>query len=74
MKIIFVKPVSRFAIEVGFDDGEHGIVDLADIAARGVFSQWLKEGVFESQISSQASLTWEKIGLITKYECNRGNC
>ena len=31
MKILFVKPVSRFAIEVGFDDGAHGIVDLADI-------------------------------------------
>jgi len=39
MKILFVKPVSRFAIEVGFDDGAHGVVDLADLAGRGVFSQ-----------------------------------
>jgi hypothetical protein len=35
MKIVFVKPVSRFAIEVVFNDGVQGIVDLADIAGRG---------------------------------------
>jgi hypothetical protein len=57
MKILFVKPLSRFAIEVGFDDGAHGVVDLADIAGRGVFSQWLKEGVFESvKITSSGAL------------------
>jgi hypothetical protein len=38
MKILFVKPLSRFAIEVGFDDGAHGVVDLADIAGRGVLA------------------------------------
>ena len=59
MKILFVKPVSRFAIEVRFDDGAHGIVDLADIAGRGVFTQWLKEGVFESvKITSSGALEW----------------
>jgi hypothetical protein len=51
--------VLRFAIEVGFDDGLHGIVDLADIAGRGVFSQWQKEGVFESvKITSSGALEW----------------
>ena len=59
MKIVFVNPMSRFAIEVEFDDGAHGIVDLADIAGRGVFTQWLKEGVFESvKISSSGALEW----------------
>ena len=59
MKIVFVKPVSRFAIEVGFDDGVQGIVDLADIAGRGVFSEWLKEGVFESvKITRSGALEW----------------
>ena len=59
MKIIFVKSVSRFAVEVGFDDGVQGIVDLADIAGRGVFSAWLKEGVFESvKITSSGALEW----------------
>lgn len=59
MKIVFLKPMSRFAIEVEFDDGAHEIVDLADIAGRGVFTQWLKEGVFESvKISSSGALEW----------------
>lgn len=59
MKILFVKPVSRFAIEVGFDDGTQGIVDLSDIAGRGVFSEWLKEGVFESvKITRSGALEW----------------
>jgi len=59
LKILFVKPVLRFAIEVGFDDEAHGIVDLADIAGKGVFSQWLKEGVFESvKITSSGALEW----------------
>ncbi len=35
MKILFVKPLPHFAIEVGFDDGAHGVVDFADIAGRG---------------------------------------
>jgi hypothetical protein len=60
MKILFVKPLSRFAIEVGFDDRAHGVVDLADIARRGVFSHWLKEGVFESvKITSSGALESE---------------
>ena len=59
MKIVFVKPVSRFAIEVGFDDGVQGIVDLAAIAGRGVFSEWLKDGVFESvKITRSGALEW----------------
>jgi len=59
MKILFVKPVSRFGIEVRFDDGAHGIVDLADIAGRGVFTQWLKEAVFKRvKISSSGALEW----------------
>jgi hypothetical protein len=59
MKIIFVKPVSRFSIDVGFDDGARGVVDLADIAGRGVFNQWMKEGVFERvKITSCGALEW----------------
>jgi hypothetical protein len=59
MKIVFVKPASKFAIEVGFEDGAHGIVDLADIAGRGVFRAWLEEGVFEKvKITEVGALEW----------------
>jgi hypothetical protein len=47
MKIVFVKPTSKFAIEVGFEDGKCGVVNLGDLAGRGVFRAWLEEGVFE---------------------------
>jgi hypothetical protein len=59
MKIVFVKPASKFAIEVGFEDGAHGIVDLADIAGRGVFLAWLEEGVFEKvKVTEVGALEW----------------
>jgi hypothetical protein len=59
MKIVFVKPVSRFAIEVGFQDGAHGVVDLGDLAGRGVFRAWLDEGVFEKvKITEFGALEW----------------
>jgi hypothetical protein len=59
MKIVFVKPASKFAIEVGFEDGAHGIVDLADIAGRGVFLAWLDEGVFEKvKVTEVGALEW----------------
>ena len=59
MKIQHVKVVSRFSVEVAFEDGVGGIVDLGDLAGRGVFSEWLKEGVFESvKVTSCGALEW----------------
>ena len=59
MKIQHVKVVSRFSVEVAFEDGVCGIVDLGDLAGRGVFSEWLKEGVFESvKVTSCGALEW----------------
>jgi hypothetical protein len=59
MKIRHVKAVSRFSVEVAFEDGVGGIVDLGDLAGRGVFSEWLKDGVFESvKVTSSGALEW----------------
>jgi len=59
MKIQHVMVVSRFSVEVAFEDGVGGIVDLGDLAGRGVFSEWLKEGVFESvKVTSCGALEW----------------
>ena len=59
MKIIFVKPTSKFVVEVVFEDGTCGVLDLGDLAGRGVFSQWLKDGVFESvSITESGALEW----------------
>ena len=59
MKIVFVKPTSKFAIEVGFEDGKCGVVNLGDLAGRGVFRAWLEEGVFEKvKITEVGALEW----------------
>jgi len=59
MKIVSVKPESGFAIEVGFEDGTCGVVDLGDLAGRGVFRAWLEEGVFEKvKITAVGALEW----------------
>jgi hypothetical protein len=59
MKIVFVKPTSKFAIEVGFEDGKCGVVNLGDLAGRGVFRAWLEEGVFEKvKVTEVGALEW----------------
>jgi hypothetical protein len=59
MKIVFVKPTSKFAIEVGFEDGKCGVVNLGDLAGRGVFRAWLEEGVFERvKVTEVGALEW----------------
>ncbi len=59
MNIVFVKPTSKFAVEVGFEDGTRGIVDLGDLAGRGVFRAWLEEGVFERvKVTEFGALEW----------------
>jgi hypothetical protein len=59
MKIVFVKPTSKFTVEVSFEDGTCGVVDLGDLAGHGVFRAWLQEGVFEKvKITQVGALEW----------------
>jgi hypothetical protein len=59
MKIVFVKPTSKFTVEVSFEDGTCGVVDLGDLAGHGVFRAWLDEGVFEKvKITEFGALEW----------------
>ena len=43
-----VEPRDGFQIWMRFDDGTAGIVDLHDLAGRGVFKVWEDRRVFES--------------------------
>ena len=47
MMITSAKPLNGYRVDVEFDDGEHGVVDLSDYAGIGVFEAWLKPGFFE---------------------------
>lgn len=59
MKVTNVKSAGGYRLELAFDDGVHGIVDLADFAGVGVFQAWLKPGFFEQVvITDSGALAW----------------
>jgi hypothetical protein len=64
-RITEVKVLERFRLELTFDDGLRGSVDLSDLAGKGVFDLWLDRGAFELvRIGSSGELAWgDKIDL-----------
>ena len=59
MKVTRVKPLAEYRLDVEFDDGVCGIVDLSDYAGAGVFAAWLKPRFFEQvAITSEGALAW----------------
>lgn len=64
-RITAVHLLGGFCLDLMFDDGVHGTVDLSDLAGRGVFALWHDRGAFERvRIGSSGELAWgEKIDL-----------
>jgi hypothetical protein len=59
MRVTAVKSVGGYRLELEFNDGARGIVDLADLAGAGVFEAWLRPGVFEQvAITEIGALAW----------------
>ena len=59
MRVTEVRVRKRFELELRFDDGVSGVVDLGDLAGDGVFSSWLDPGAFEDvSIGSGGELAW----------------
>ncbi|MGD9634193.1 MAG: DUF2442 domain-containing protein [Pirellulales bacterium] len=59
MKVASVKPLSQFRVELVFDDGLKGIVDLSSIVGRGVFAAWNEPGCFERvSVTEDGALQW----------------
>lgn len=59
MTIVRAKPLSDYRVDLAFDDGTTGIVDLSSLAGRGVFAAWLTPGLFEQvKISDSGALEW----------------
>ena len=48
MKIIDAKALPNFRLNLQFDNGESGVVDLSSLVGRGVFEAWNVPSVFES--------------------------
>ena len=59
MRVTKVKPIPGYRLDVEFDDGVCGIVDLSNFAGVGVFGAWLKPGFFEQvSITEDGALAW----------------
>ena len=59
-RICKVKPLEGYRLELEFDDGVRGIVDLSHLAGKGVFGLWADSRAFERvQIGSFGELFWD---------------
>ncbi|HWD88058.1 MAG TPA: DUF2442 domain-containing protein [Mucilaginibacter sp.] len=58
MKVISVKPKLGYKIEVAFDDGVSGIVDLKEFVATGIFSKLKDEQLFKKVYTTGYSVAW----------------
>lgn len=65
VKITKVSVLKNYRLEVAFDDGVWGEVDLSDLVGKGVFTLWRDPHIFEQvQIGSFGELLWvDKIDL-----------
>ena len=58
-KITRVKVLPDYRIELKFDDGISGVVDLSALVGKGVFDFWRDRHAFEQvQIGSFGELVW----------------
>jgi len=58
-KIVKVEVLQDYRLEVTFDDGVRGVVDLSSLVGRGVFALWLDYGAFATvRIGSSGELAW----------------
>ena len=65
VKITRVNVLKSYRLEVAFDDGVSGVVDLSELVGKGVFALWRDPHVFEQvRIGSFGELIWgDKIDL-----------
>jgi hypothetical protein len=58
-KIKQVKVLADYRLELVFDDGRNGVVDLSDLVGKGVFAAWTNYDVFKQvRIGDSGELMW----------------
>lgn len=65
VKITKVKVLQSYCLELTFEDSVCGVVDLSDLAGKGIFVSWNDRYFFEQvRVGSFGELTWgDKIDL-----------
>lgn len=60
VRIIEVRALEGYRLELVFDDGVTGVVDLSSLVGKGVFDLWRDRLAFEQvQIGSSGELVWD---------------
>ncbi|MXY69069.1 MAG: DUF2442 domain-containing protein [Acidobacteriia bacterium] len=58
-KAVQARPLDGFRLWLKYEDGIEGIVDLSDLAGRGVCEAWSEENFFEAvTISESGAIVW----------------
>ena len=58
-KAVQARPLDGFRLRWKYEDGIEGIVDLSDLAGRGVFEPWFDGNTFEAvTISESGAIDW----------------
>ncbi len=58
-KIVHVEVLQAYCLELTFDDGTSGTVDLSGLAGKGVFACWNDRSAFtQVRIGSSGELVW----------------
>ena len=59
MKITHARTLPNFQLELQFDNGECGIVDVPSFVSKGVFAAWKTPGGFESvSVTDEGAVEW----------------
>ena len=59
MKVVQVKPLADYRLHLRFENGREGEVDLSSWAGQGVFTVWLKPGIFaQVSITPEGAVAW----------------
>lgn len=60
-KLLQAKPLQPYRIWLRYEDGNEGVVDLSDLAGRGVFEAWNEPAFFGSaEIGEYGELRWSE--------------
>jgi len=58
-KIIQARALENYRVELEFEDGTKGVIDLAHLVGKGVFARWQDEAEFKKlKIGEHGELKW----------------
>ncbi|MEJ7692027.1 DUF2442 domain-containing protein [Daejeonella sp.] len=60
MKVIKVKSLRGYRIDVSFEDGVNGIIDLTELVKKGIFQELRDEILFSNVYTTGYSIAWSE--------------